>query len=58
MSITVAVFVQKKPELSTEDFQAAYDQYLPKLKSTLGEEAQVQVRPLQAPVLHKGRRGL
>ncbi|KAF2677848.1 hypothetical protein K458DRAFT_409336 [Lentithecium fluviatile CBS 122367] len=39
MSITVAVFVQKKPELSSEEFQTAYDQYLPKLKATLGEEA-------------------
>jgi len=39
MSITVAIFVQKKPELSPEEFQTAYDQYLPKLKSVLGEEA-------------------
>lgn len=39
MSITVAVFAQKKPELSAEDFQTAYDQYLPKLKETIGDEA-------------------
>ncbi|KAF2248114.1 hypothetical protein BU26DRAFT_519855 [Trematosphaeria pertusa] len=39
MPFTVAVFVSRNPELTPAEFQSAYDQYLPKMKEIVGDEA-------------------
>lgn len=39
MAFTVALLVTRNPELSPEEFNKAYDEYLPKLKAAVGDEA-------------------